>query len=61
MLSNGQLEVKISKKGRITSIVDLALNRELIDEGRTAGFVLFEDRCVPLLFCCNIETLTGGL
>ncbi|KAK4701933.1 alpha-mannosidase, partial [Phenoliferia sp. Uapishka_3] len=44
VLSNSQLEVKINKKGRITSIMDLELNRQLIDEGRTAGFVLFEDR-----------------
>lgn len=34
----------ITKTGRISSIVDLQLNRELIDDGKTAGFVLFEDR-----------------
>ncbi|KAL8280086.1 hypothetical protein RQP46_007416 [Phenoliferia psychrophenolica] len=44
VLSNAQLEVKINKKGRITSIIDLELNRQLIDDGKTAGFVLFEDR-----------------
>lgn len=43
-LSNAQLKVTVSKKGRITSIVDLELNRQLIQEGHTAGFVLFEDR-----------------
>lgn len=44
VLSNAQLSVTVSKKGCITSIVDLGLNRELIDEGQTAGFVIFEDR-----------------
>lgn len=44
VLSNAQLKVTINKKGRITSIVDTELNRELIEEGNSAGFVIFEDR-----------------
>lgn len=44
VLSNASLSVTISKDGRITSLLDRQLNRELILEGRTAGFVLFEDR-----------------
>ncbi|SGY50301.1 BQ5605_C001g00869 [Microbotryum silenes-dioicae] len=44
VLSNSQLRVTVNKKGRITSLIDVELNRELIDEGKTAGFVIFEDR-----------------
>ncbi|KAM0747907.1 alpha-mannosidase [Meredithblackwellia eburnea MCA 4105] len=44
VLSNGQLKIVFNKKGRITSIVDLELNRELIEKGKSAGFVIFEDR-----------------
>ncbi|SCV71207.1 BQ2448_2795 [Microbotryum intermedium] len=44
VLSNSQLKVTVNKKGRITSLIDIELNRELIDEGKAAGFVIFEDR-----------------
>jgi len=44
VLTNAQLKVTVNKKGRITSIVDTELNRELIEEGHSAGFVIFEDR-----------------
>ncbi|ORY82383.1 family 38 glycoside hydrolase [Leucosporidium creatinivorum] len=44
VLSNAQLKVTINKKGRIISIVDTELNRELIEAGHSAGFVIFEDR-----------------
>lgn len=44
ILSNAQLEVKINSSGRITSILDKALDRQLILAGQTAGFVIFEDR-----------------
>lgn len=44
ILSNEQLEVKINSAGRITSIHDKNLDRELILADHTAGFVIFEDR-----------------
>ncbi|CEQ42209.1 SPOSA6832_03996, partial [Sporobolomyces salmonicolor] len=44
VLSTDKLQVTISDQGRITSILDKELNRELILEGKTAGFVIFEDR-----------------
>ncbi|GAA5820018.1 hypothetical protein JCM10212_006157 [Sporobolomyces blumeae] len=43
-LSNGGLEIKISSDGRLTSVYDVALDRELLVKGETAGFVIFEDR-----------------
>lgn len=43
-LSNSQLVVKISNQGRITSLFDLEQERELIKEGESGGFVIFEDR-----------------
>ncbi|KAK4047772.1 Glycoside hydrolase, 38 vacuolar alpha mannosidase [Microbotryomycetes sp. JL221] len=43
-LSNGYLEVSVSKTGRITSIIDRKLKRELIQNDHSAGFVIFEDR-----------------
>jgi alpha-mannosidase len=37
--------VRISKQGRITSIFDIGLDREVVqDGGKTCGFVLFEDK-----------------
>ncbi|GAA5936917.1 hypothetical protein JCM1841_001406 [Sporobolomyces salmonicolor] len=44
VLSTDKLQVTISDQGRITSILDKELNRELILEGKTAGFVIFEDK-----------------
>lgn len=41
-LGNDNIKFKI-EGGRITSIRDVALDRELIGEGQTAGFVVFED------------------
>jgi alpha-mannosidase len=48
LLSNETVTVRVSKQGRIMSLVENATGRELIDEGKTAGFVLFEDRYVLL-------------
>ncbi|WOO79172.1 Alpha-mannosidase [Vanrija pseudolonga] len=41
-ISNASLTIKIAD-GRITSIVDTAAEKELLFEGQTAGFVIFED------------------
>ncbi|GAA6008699.1 hypothetical protein JCM10207_001690 [Rhodosporidiobolus poonsookiae] len=43
ILSTSKLQVKISKEGRMTSILDKELDRELLLEGKTAGFVIFQD------------------
>lgn len=42
ILGNDNVKFKI-EGGRISSIRDVALDRELIGEGQTAGFVVFED------------------
>ncbi|GAA6017633.1 hypothetical protein JCM11491_005308 [Sporobolomyces phaffii] len=42
-LSNDQLAVVISSEGRLTSVFDKGAERELLVEGETAGFVIFED------------------
>jgi hypothetical protein len=43
-LSNSSLSITISRTGRLTSILDLVKNRELLLEGQTAGFVIFQDQ-----------------
>ncbi|KAJ7199975.1 glycoside hydrolase family 38 protein [Mycena pura] len=43
VLRNGSVQLTISR-GRITSLVDVQLQRELIQEGATGGLVIFEDR-----------------
>lgn len=43
-ITNGMIQVTVSKKGRITSLYDMKLKRELIEEGKSAGFVMFEDK-----------------
>ena len=43
VLSTDKLHVVISKEGRITSIVDRELDRELILPNKDAGFVIFQD------------------
>ncbi|KAF7428479.1 Glycoside hydrolase, 38 vacuolar alpha mannosidase [Pleurotus ostreatus] len=43
VLRNAFIQLTISK-GRITSLLDLKLGRELITEGQTGGLVIFEDR-----------------
>ncbi|KDR78195.1 hypothetical protein GALMADRAFT_245234 [Galerina marginata CBS 339.88] len=43
VLRNGSVQLTISK-GRISSLVDVKLNRELIAEGMTGGLVIFQDR-----------------
>lgn len=43
VLSTDKLQVVISKEGRITSIVDRELDRELILPNKNAGFVIFQD------------------
>jgi alpha-mannosidase len=43
VLSTDKLHVVISKEGRITSIVDRELDRELILPNKNAGFVIFQD------------------
>ncbi|KAJ7872246.1 glycoside hydrolase family 38 protein [Mycena leptocephala] len=43
VLRNASVQLTISK-GRITSLVDVQLGRELIQEGATGGLVIFEDR-----------------
>ncbi|KAF8147680.1 glycoside hydrolase family 38 protein [Crassisporium funariophilum] len=43
VLRNGCVQLTISK-GRISSLVDVKLNRELIPEGQTGGLVIFQDR-----------------
>ncbi|KAJ7020033.1 glycosyl hydrolases family 38 N-terminal domain-containing protein [Mycena alexandri] len=43
VLRNASVQLTISK-GRITSLLDCQLDRELIQEGATGGLVVFEDR-----------------
>ncbi|KAF9558502.1 glycoside hydrolase family 38 protein [Agrocybe pediades] len=43
VLRNANVQLTISK-GRISSLVDVKLNRELIAEGKTGGLVIFQDR-----------------
>ncbi|KAF9497318.1 hypothetical protein BDN71DRAFT_1445060 [Pleurotus eryngii] len=43
VLRNAFIQLTISK-GRITSLLDLKLGRELITEGQAGGLVIFEDR-----------------
>nr|GAT45299.1 glycoside hydrolase family 38 protein [Mycena chlorophos] len=43
VMRNGSVQLTISK-GRITSLVDVALQHELIQEGVTGGLIVFEDR-----------------
>ncbi|KAL4267030.1 glycosyl hydrolase 38 family protein [Pleurotus pulmonarius] len=43
VLRNAFIQLTISK-GRITSLLDLKIGRELITEGQTGGLVIFEDR-----------------
>ncbi|KAF7312531.1 Glycoside hydrolase family 38 protein [Mycena indigotica] len=43
VLRNGSVQLTISR-GRITSLVDVELQRELIQEGATGGLIIFEDR-----------------
>jgi len=42
-LKNSNIELKI-EDGRIVSLIDLELQRELIPQGKTGGLVIFEDR-----------------
>ncbi|GAA6040668.1 hypothetical protein JCM8097_000867 [Rhodosporidiobolus ruineniae] len=44
LLSTPKLQVTISRTGRITSILDKELERELITEGKTGGLVIFQDQ-----------------
>ncbi|OJT14565.1 Alpha-mannosidase [Trametes pubescens] len=43
VLKNASVQLTVSE-GRITSLVDVALERELIPEGETGGLVIFDDR-----------------
>jgi alpha-mannosidase len=43
VLKNSNIEFKISG-GRIVSLYDVKLDRELVPEGKTGGFVIFTDR-----------------
>lgn len=43
VLRNASVQMTISK-GRISSLLDVKLNRELIPEGTTGGLVIFQDR-----------------
>ncbi|KJA22158.1 glycoside hydrolase family 38 protein [Hypholoma sublateritium FD-334 SS-4] len=43
VLRNASVQLTISK-GRISSLVDVKLNRELIPEGQTGGLIIFQDR-----------------
>ncbi|KII92975.1 glycoside hydrolase family 38 protein [Plicaturopsis crispa FD-325 SS-3] len=43
VLKNSSVQLTISK-GRITSLLDVQLGRELIQKGKTGGLVIFEDR-----------------
>lgn len=43
ILRSRSLQLTISQ-GRITSLYDVKLDRELIPEGSTGGLVIFEDR-----------------
>ncbi|KAI9601418.1 hypothetical protein H4Q26_001236 [Puccinia striiformis f. sp. tritici PST-130] len=47
-LANKALSVQISSRGRIVSIVDTELGRELILPGQTSGFVIYQDQ--PLTY-----------
>lgn len=47
-LTSSSIEFTI-KNGRISSIIDLDLKRELIAEGKTGGFVIFEVSSFPSL------------
>ncbi|KAA1114831.1 Glycoside hydrolase, 38 vacuolar alpha mannosidase [Puccinia graminis f. sp. tritici] len=47
-LANKALTVQISSQGRIVSIVDIELGRELILSGQSSGFVIYQDQ--PLTF-----------
>ncbi|GAA5913613.1 hypothetical protein JCM6882_001702 [Rhodosporidiobolus microsporus] len=44
VLSTPKLSVTVSRAGRLTSIYDRELERELLLEGQTAGFVIFQDQ-----------------
>lgn len=48
VLANESLTVQISTRGRIVSIIDTVLDRELILPGQTCGFVIYQDQ--PLTF-----------
>jgi alpha-mannosidase len=43
VLGNSSVQLTISK-GRITSLLDVQLKRELISDGRSGGLVIFQDR-----------------
>ncbi|TFK38533.1 glycoside hydrolase family 38 protein [Crucibulum laeve] len=43
VLRNGSVQLTISQ-GRISSLIDVKLDRELIPEGSTGGLVIFQDR-----------------
>ncbi|KIK63743.1 glycoside hydrolase family 38 protein [Collybiopsis luxurians FD-317 M1] len=43
VLRNSSVQLTISK-GRITSLIDVQLGRELIADGETGGLIIFEDR-----------------
>ncbi|OAV97592.1 hypothetical protein PTTG_01907 [Puccinia triticina 1-1 BBBD Race 1] len=47
-LANKALTIQISSRGRIVSIVDTELGRELILSGQTCGFVIYQDQ--PLTY-----------
>jgi len=47
-LANEALTVQISSRGRIVSVVDTELGRELILPGETCGFVIYQDQ--PLAY-----------
>ncbi|GAA5840618.1 hypothetical protein JCM11251_004169 [Rhodosporidiobolus azoricus] len=44
VLSTSKLQVTVSRQGRLTSIYDKELERELLLDGQTAGFVIFQDQ-----------------
>ncbi|KAI0085525.1 glycoside hydrolase family 38 protein [Irpex rosettiformis] len=74
VLRNSSVQMTISG-GRITSILDVELGREMIEAGKTGGLVIFEDRpnywdawdvevhhlekATPLQFT-NVSVVTGG-
>lgn len=43
VLRNSNVQLTIDK-GRITSLLDVRLDRELLVEGETGGLIIFEDR-----------------
>jgi alpha-mannosidase len=45
VLKNGMVQLTLSK-GRITSLVDTRIGRELIEPGQTGGLVIFDDKPV---------------